>query len=79
MNTSAASWKSERDAEGIVWLTLDKPGTSTNVLSRPVLEELAALLTPLATEPPKGVVVRSGKTRREQYPAQNAIITLWAD
>ncbi len=66
MNTAAASWpnpawKSERDAEGIVWLTLDKPGTSTNVLSRPVLEELAAILTPLATEPPKGVVVRSAK------------------
>ena len=26
MNTAASAWKMERDAEGIVWLTLDKPG-----------------------------------------------------
>jgi 3-hydroxyacyl-CoA dehydrogenase/enoyl-CoA hydratase/3-hydroxybutyryl-CoA epimerase len=51
----------ERDAEGIVWLTLDKPGSSTNVLGRAILEELGALLEPLAAEPPKGVVIRSGK------------------
>jgi 3-hydroxyacyl-CoA dehydrogenase / enoyl-CoA hydratase / 3-hydroxybutyryl-CoA epimerase len=65
MNTpaapSTAAWKVERDAEGIAWLTLDKPGTSTNVLSRSVLEELGTLLGPLASDPPKGVVVRSGK------------------
>ena len=28
------AWKLERDADGIVWLTLDKPGTSANVLSQ---------------------------------------------
>ena len=67
MNTPAAgawpdpAWKVERDADGIVWLALDKPGTSTNVLSRTVLEELGSLLGPLASDPPKGVVVRSGK------------------
>jgi 3-hydroxyacyl-CoA dehydrogenase/enoyl-CoA hydratase/3-hydroxybutyryl-CoA epimerase len=64
MNTPVrpnAAWKLERDAEGIVWLTLDKPGTSTNVLSRAVLEELGELLVPLASEPPRGVVVRSAK------------------
>jgi 3-hydroxyacyl-CoA dehydrogenase/enoyl-CoA hydratase/3-hydroxybutyryl-CoA epimerase len=60
MNNPAA-WKTERDAEGIVWLTLDKPGTSTNVLGREVLSELGSLLEPLASEPPRGVVVRSGK------------------
>ena len=58
---AAAAWKLERDAEGIVWLTLDKPGTSTNVLGRGVIEELGALIEPLAAEPPKGVVIRSGK------------------
>jgi 3-hydroxyacyl-CoA dehydrogenase/enoyl-CoA hydratase/3-hydroxybutyryl-CoA epimerase len=53
----------ERDAEDIVWLVLDKPGTSTNVLSRGVLEELGQKLDSLAGEEmPKGVVVRSGKT-----------------
>jgi 3-hydroxyacyl-CoA dehydrogenase/enoyl-CoA hydratase/3-hydroxybutyryl-CoA epimerase len=61
MNTSAAAWKVERDADGIAWLTLDKPGTSTNVLGRGVLEELNTLLGPLASDPPKGVVVRSAK------------------
>src|SRR5262245_37987495 len=60
MNTPSA-WKMERDAEDIVWLVLDKPGTSTNVLSRPVLEELGEKLDALAGELPKGVVVRSGK------------------
>ncbi|MBX5462074.1 MAG: enoyl-CoA hydratase/isomerase family protein [Steroidobacteraceae bacterium] len=60
MNTPSA-WKMERDAEGIVWLTLDKPGTSTNTLSQAVLEELGALLAQLASNPPKGVVVRSAK------------------
>jgi 3-hydroxyacyl-CoA dehydrogenase / enoyl-CoA hydratase / 3-hydroxybutyryl-CoA epimerase len=59
--STTAAWKSERDAEGIVWLTLDKPGGSTNVLSRGVLEELGTLLGPLASNPPRGVVVRSGK------------------
>jgi 3-hydroxyacyl-CoA dehydrogenase/enoyl-CoA hydratase/3-hydroxybutyryl-CoA epimerase len=61
MNTPAA-WKMERDAEGIVWLTLDKPGASTNVLGRAVLEELGGLLGPLASDAPRGVVVRSGKS-----------------
>jgi 3-hydroxyacyl-CoA dehydrogenase / enoyl-CoA hydratase / 3-hydroxybutyryl-CoA epimerase len=62
MNSDAtAAWRVERDADGIVWLTLDKPGTSTNVLSREVLQELGRLLEPLAASPPRGVVVRSGK------------------
>jgi 3-hydroxyacyl-CoA dehydrogenase/enoyl-CoA hydratase/3-hydroxybutyryl-CoA epimerase len=51
----------DRDAEGIVWLTLDKPGSSTNVLGRAIIEELGALIGPLAADPPKGVVIRSGK------------------
>jgi 3-hydroxyacyl-CoA dehydrogenase/enoyl-CoA hydratase/3-hydroxybutyryl-CoA epimerase len=60
MNTPSA-WKMERDAEGIAWLTLDKPGTSTNTLSQAVLAELGGLLDQIAAAPPKGVVVRSGK------------------
>ena len=61
MNTATPAWKMDRDAEGIVWLTLDKPGTSTNVLGRAILEELGSLLEPLTANPPKGVVIRSGK------------------
>ena len=41
MTTSATgAWALERDAEGIAWLSLDKPGSSTNVLSRDILVEL---------------------------------------
>ena len=61
MNTVAPAWKMERDAEGIVWLTLDKPGSSTNVLGRAILEELGGLIDQIAANVPKGVVIRSGK------------------
>jgi 3-hydroxyacyl-CoA dehydrogenase / enoyl-CoA hydratase / 3-hydroxybutyryl-CoA epimerase len=61
MNTAASAWKMERDAEGIVWLTLDKPGSSTNVLGRAILEELGGLVDQIAANVPKGVVIRSGK------------------
>jgi len=60
MNEPAA-WSLERDPEGIAWLTLDKPGTSANVLSSGVLRELEGLLQQLAGNPPAGVVVLSGK------------------
>jgi 3-hydroxyacyl-CoA dehydrogenase/enoyl-CoA hydratase/3-hydroxybutyryl-CoA epimerase len=55
------NWQREADAEGIAWLTLDKPGASTNVLSRDVLVELDEQLRALEASPPRGVVIRSGK------------------
>jgi 3-hydroxyacyl-CoA dehydrogenase/enoyl-CoA hydratase/3-hydroxybutyryl-CoA epimerase len=55
------NWTAERDADGVVSLTLDKPGTSANVLSRDVLAELGELVAPFAADPPRGVIVRSGK------------------
>jgi len=58
-NTS--NWKMDRDADGIVWLTLDKPGSSANVLGREVLAELDRHLQPLHETPPKGVIIKSGK------------------
>ena len=60
-DTSAPSWKLERDAEGLAWLTLDKPGTSANVLSAGVLTELDGLLAPLEQQLPRGLVVLSAK------------------
>jgi 3-hydroxyacyl-CoA dehydrogenase/enoyl-CoA hydratase/3-hydroxybutyryl-CoA epimerase len=60
-DSSPATWKAERDADGIVWLTIDKPGTSANVLSSGVLKELDALLTQLASQRPRGVVLISAK------------------
>ncbi|MGH8227292.1 MAG: 3-hydroxyacyl-CoA dehydrogenase NAD-binding domain-containing protein [Steroidobacteraceae bacterium] len=56
-----SAWKLERDADAIVWLSFDKPGSSTNVLSRAVMAELGTMLEPLVATPPRGVVIRSGK------------------
>jgi 3-hydroxyacyl-CoA dehydrogenase/enoyl-CoA hydratase/3-hydroxybutyryl-CoA epimerase len=60
MNTASA-WKLERDADGIAWLTLDRPGSSANTLGSAVLEELDGLVGGLESQPPRGVVLRSGK------------------
>jgi len=57
----SAAWKMERDADDIVWLSLDKPESSANVLSRSVLQELDALIAQLAAAAPRGLVIRSGK------------------
>jgi 3-hydroxyacyl-CoA dehydrogenase/enoyl-CoA hydratase/3-hydroxybutyryl-CoA epimerase len=52
----------ERDADEVVWLALDKPATSTNVLSSEVLVELGGLVGELAANLPRAVIVRSAKT-----------------
>jgi len=63
MNTSAAAaWAREVDADGIAWLTFDKPGSSTNVLSRDALLELDSHLKALASTTLRGLVIRSAKT-----------------
>jgi 3-hydroxyacyl-CoA dehydrogenase/enoyl-CoA hydratase/3-hydroxybutyryl-CoA epimerase len=54
-------WSLVRDADGIAWLTLDKAGASTNTLSSDVMTELGTMLDTLDREPPKGLVIRSGK------------------
>lgn len=54
-------WRLDKDADGIVWLTFDRAGTSTNTFSKEVMEELGAIIDRLAAERPKGVVIRSGK------------------
>jgi 3-hydroxyacyl-CoA dehydrogenase/enoyl-CoA hydratase/3-hydroxybutyryl-CoA epimerase len=56
------AWHAVRDADGVVTLTLDKPGTSANVLSSEVMLELDSHLVTLAANPPKGVIVKSGKS-----------------
>ena len=60
-DASARSWKLERDSDGIAWLTLDKPGTSANVLSAGVLGELDELLAALEHDRPRGAVLLSAK------------------
>src|SRR5215467_12813950 len=55
------AWKLEKDADSVVWLTIDKPNTSANVLSSHVLRELDTILAPLIQNPPRAVIVISGK------------------
>jgi 3-hydroxyacyl-CoA dehydrogenase / enoyl-CoA hydratase / 3-hydroxybutyryl-CoA epimerase len=57
----SSSWTVERDADSVAWLTVDKPGSSTNVLSSGVLRELDAVLEPLIRSPPRAVIVISAK------------------
>src|SRR5688572_20766690 len=62
MNGPAPSaWTLVTDADGIAWLTFDKPGTSTNVLSRDTLVELDAQVQALRQQRLRGLVIRSGK------------------
>ena len=61
-NASIESWRLDRDADGIAWLTFDKPGASTNTLSKVALAELVAMLDRLDAQPPNGLVIRSGKS-----------------
>src|SRR5512133_718990 len=54
-------WNSQQDLAGVVHLTLDRAGSSTNSLSSEVLDELDQLLTGLERTPPRALVIRSGK------------------
>jgi 3-hydroxyacyl-CoA dehydrogenase / enoyl-CoA hydratase / 3-hydroxybutyryl-CoA epimerase len=57
----ASAWRIDLDAEGVAWLTFDKPGSSANTLGHAVLLELEQQLSALARQTPRGVVIRSGK------------------
>ncbi len=60
-NTLYKHWRYEKDAQGLVWLTFDKQGESTNTFSREALDELSAALDAIASLSPKGMIVRSAK------------------
>ncbi len=62
MTTATPAWALVTDADGIAWLSFDKPGTSTNVLSRDTLVELDSHLQSLRQKPPRGLVIRSAKS-----------------
>ncbi|MGC4027810.1 MAG: 3-hydroxyacyl-CoA dehydrogenase NAD-binding domain-containing protein [Steroidobacteraceae bacterium] len=59
---SDAAWTLELAPEGVAWLTLDVPGRSANTLSSTVLQQLEAVLGSIEQSPPRGLVLRSGKT-----------------
>lgn len=54
-------WQIDLDADGIATVTLDRAESTVNALSRAVLEEFDRLIERLSFEPPRGVVIRSGK------------------
>jgi 3-hydroxyacyl-CoA dehydrogenase/enoyl-CoA hydratase/3-hydroxybutyryl-CoA epimerase len=54
-------WTITRDSDGLARLTFDKAGTATNTLSAAVLAEFNEALDELDRDPPKGLVIASGK------------------
>jgi 3-hydroxyacyl-CoA dehydrogenase/enoyl-CoA hydratase/3-hydroxybutyryl-CoA epimerase len=54
-------WRQETDSGGVLWLCLDKAESGVNVLSEAVLREFEQLLTTLEADPPRGLVIWSGK------------------
>ena len=54
-------WRQETDRDGIVWWCIDKADASANVLSSEVLHELVSMLEQLEHDPPRGLVLHSGK------------------
>jgi 3-hydroxyacyl-CoA dehydrogenase/enoyl-CoA hydratase/3-hydroxybutyryl-CoA epimerase len=61
MSVPARHWQAERDADGILWLALDRQDASANTLSAEVIEELDALLRDSEKSPPRALVLRSAK------------------
>jgi len=59
--TSLHHWRRETDSDGIVWWCIDKADASANVLSAEVLQELVLLLESVEHDPPRGLVLHSGK------------------
>lgn len=61
MTSEKGDWVAETDADGVCWLRFDRRNGEPNVLTREVLEELDARLAALERNPPRGLVVWSGK------------------
>lgn len=55
------NWKINLDDDGIAWLHLDVPKSSTNVLSDSVMSELESIINDLSDKVPTGVVFLSDK------------------
>jgi len=54
-------WTLTRDGDGLARLTFDRAGSTTNTLGAPVLAELNEALDQLDRDPPRGLVIASGK------------------
>ncbi len=56
------NWSMATDANGYCWLTLDRKNASANTMGAQVMQELDSLLDGFIQQPPKGLVIRSGKS-----------------
>jgi 3-hydroxyacyl-CoA dehydrogenase/enoyl-CoA hydratase/3-hydroxybutyryl-CoA epimerase len=54
-------WRMEVDGDGIAWLCIDKADAGTNVLSKDLLTELERIVDALNKNPPRGLIIYSGK------------------
>ena len=54
-------WKTTKDEDNIIWLCLDKADSSTNVLSKEVLEELKQIIESFRAETATGLIIHSNK------------------
>ncbi|WP_251864210.1 3-hydroxyacyl-CoA dehydrogenase NAD-binding domain-containing protein [Achromobacter sp. Marseille-Q4962] len=57
-----AHWRLSRDADGLAWLVFDRADAAVNALSARAMEEFSEALDALEASPPRGLVIRSGKT-----------------
>jgi 3-hydroxyacyl-CoA dehydrogenase/enoyl-CoA hydratase/3-hydroxybutyryl-CoA epimerase len=55
-------WQLKTDEHGVLWLTLDKKDTDTNVLSSSVLSQLEMLIKQIIKDKPKAVIFQTGKS-----------------
>ena len=62
MSEAITDWVVDTDKQGVLWLTLDKQGTDTNVLSASVLDQLNRLVDQIILDKPSAVIIQSGKT-----------------
>ncbi|MFD4839148.1 3-hydroxyacyl-CoA dehydrogenase NAD-binding domain-containing protein [Achromobacter sp. NPDC058515] len=54
-------WRLDREPDGLAWLTFDRAGSAVNALSADTMAELGVVLDALDADPPKGLIIQSGK------------------
>ena len=55
------NWRTGRDADGFLWLALDKADSGTNTISEEVIRELEGVIAAAEAELPRALVIRSAK------------------
>lgn len=55
------NWKTERDADNVLWLLLDKVNASVNSINEAILDELEVILDQLDENKPAGIVFGTAK------------------